>query len=250
MNIEQLIEKGEGLTSDFKQEVPRDLGKVIASFASTQGGAVLIGVDSNRDIVGVELSKIDNEQSRIDQAIQNVHPTCVCDYEQAAIQDKYVLILKVKKGSHPLYYYNYRPYIREGTSSRPATPDEVVNRVLDYYFVQGLRGARAELAAIKKMVEGIMPILELPTDAWRHLIQIASSDGHNGIVEQINSTYTSIMIWNSHGKIISNSINMENFNVSGIMNGPIGAFCNERNIHLAKTITDMISEIDHYLTRI
>jgi hypothetical protein len=32
--------------------------------------------------------------------------------------------------SEPVFYYDHRPYIRDGSQSRPATPDEVKARIL------------------------------------------------------------------------------------------------------------------------
>jgi hypothetical protein len=42
------------------------------------------------------------------------------------------LILSVlirQEQSEPVYYYDHRPYIRDGSQSRPATPDEVKAKV-------------------------------------------------------------------------------------------------------------------------
>jgi predicted HTH transcriptional regulator len=39
--------------------------------------------------------------------------------------DKTVLGLNIPKQCEPVFYYDYRPYLRDGSISRPATPDEV-----------------------------------------------------------------------------------------------------------------------------
>ncbi|MDE0012087.1 MAG: ATP-binding protein [Candidatus Poribacteria bacterium] len=59
-SLTELLEKiilGEDSTIEFKREVPhRDsLADEIAAFANTQGGMILIGIDDNREIVGIEL---------------------------------------------------------------------------------------------------------------------------------------------------------------------------------------------------
>ena len=60
----ELIEKiilGEDATIEFKREMPHrnSLADEIAAFANTEGGMILIGVDDNREIVGIELQKLD-----------------------------------------------------------------------------------------------------------------------------------------------------------------------------------------------
>ena len=60
----ELIEKimlGENATMEFKREMPhRDsMADEIVAFANTEGGTILIGVDENREIIGIELDKLD-----------------------------------------------------------------------------------------------------------------------------------------------------------------------------------------------
>ena len=59
-SLTELIEKimlGEDSTIEFKREMPpqrNSLADEIAAFANTQGGIILIGIDDNREIVGIE----------------------------------------------------------------------------------------------------------------------------------------------------------------------------------------------------
>jgi len=249
MNIQKVIEKGEGLTVDFKVKVPGDLGRFIASFASTEGGTILVGIDNNRNVIGIEPSKMDQVQQMVDGAIQNIHPSCDCDYEEIKIDGKHILAVKVKKGSRPIYYYSHRAYIREGTSSRPAKPEEVEQLVIDFYFVQGLRAVHTELKTICKIVERRMAILEIPIDAWGRLVQTVSSGYQDNLVERLADMYSSIMVWNSHGKIISTKVELENnFNIINIMDGPIGRFCSQRDTNLTSSLKFIINEIDEYFS--
>ncbi len=50
----QLIKQGEGQTVEFKREFTTDVGKEIVAFANTDGGVIIIGVDDDGRIVGVE----------------------------------------------------------------------------------------------------------------------------------------------------------------------------------------------------
>ena len=48
---------GEDSTMEFKREMPHrdNMADEIAAFANDQGGMILIGIDDNREIVGIEL---------------------------------------------------------------------------------------------------------------------------------------------------------------------------------------------------
>ena len=51
---------GEDSTIELKRELPRreDLADEIAAFANANGGAILIGVEDNGDIVGMDLQDL------------------------------------------------------------------------------------------------------------------------------------------------------------------------------------------------
>ena len=61
----ELIEKimfGEDATIEFKREMPHwdSMADEIAACANAEGGTILIGVDDNREIIGIELDKLDS----------------------------------------------------------------------------------------------------------------------------------------------------------------------------------------------
>ena len=69
-SLTQLIEKiilGEDATIEFKREMPRrnSLADEIAAFANTEGGVILIGVDDDRNIVGLELQELDRVEKTV-----------------------------------------------------------------------------------------------------------------------------------------------------------------------------------------
>ena len=57
--LKMLIEEGEGFELEFKRKVstPIKVAKTLMSFANTQGGIVLFGVDDDRTIIGVGSEK-------------------------------------------------------------------------------------------------------------------------------------------------------------------------------------------------
>ncbi len=56
-DVKELIEKGESQWCEFKLEIPKqasDLGKEMVAFANTEGGTLLVGVEDDGSIHGVE----------------------------------------------------------------------------------------------------------------------------------------------------------------------------------------------------
>lgn len=58
-DVEELIERGEGFTVEFKRRIssPEKISRTLISFANTKGGTILFGVDDDGSIVGVESEK-------------------------------------------------------------------------------------------------------------------------------------------------------------------------------------------------
>ena len=57
---------GEDATIEFKREMPHRNSRAdeIAAFANTQGGVILIGVDDNSEIVGLELNQLNQVEKK------------------------------------------------------------------------------------------------------------------------------------------------------------------------------------------
>ena len=69
-SVTELIEKiilGEDTTIEFKRVMPhRDsLADEIAAFANAQGGTILIGIDDNKEIVGLEQQELDRVEKMV-----------------------------------------------------------------------------------------------------------------------------------------------------------------------------------------
>lgn len=132
--IQDALAVGEGQRTEFKAQVPRtasELATEVASFATSGGGMILIGVDDGGAVVGYEGNK-----ERIEGIIQNVAPVPTATVDLVPYREKQIALVRVLGGPEPLYFANDRPYLRQGTLSRPATPAEVMT-IYRQYFQHG-----------------------------------------------------------------------------------------------------------------
>lgn len=131
--------EGESITVEFKDKMPENiqkLAKEIAAFASTEGGRIYLGVNDDGDITGVdEKESFDRFQQRIAGITSNaIRPSLLVTVELFKVGEKKIIQIKVPKGSEPVYYVRNIPYIRDLTTSRPATPLEVKNLHLLHFI--------------------------------------------------------------------------------------------------------------------
>lgn len=102
--IKQLIDAGEGLTLDFKQQIqnPRKIAKSMVSFANTQGGVLLIGVRDNGSIGGI---KSEEEVHMLELAASfHCKPEVPYSIEEIIIEGKTILKAHIPKGKDKPYY--------------------------------------------------------------------------------------------------------------------------------------------------
>lgn len=130
-----LREAGECETIEFKEMFPEQahrIAKDLAAFGTSGAGLMLIGVNDNGDLVGIDADNGDERNDAIHRA-QNIasaiRPDLKVDFSFAVEAGKTVLVIGVAEQEEPEFYYEGRPYVRDGRSSRPATPDEVKTHV-------------------------------------------------------------------------------------------------------------------------
>jgi ATP-dependent DNA helicase RecG len=127
LEIRQLIAKGEGYHVEFKREDENndDFAKTIVSFANSDGGKILVGVDDDGTIIGV--NDVDKFMSRIDDvAFNSCKPPVTIFQETTVIDDKNIVIINVPKGIQRPYQFKGKFYIRSSNRCREATREEIL----------------------------------------------------------------------------------------------------------------------------
>ena len=129
-----MIEDGEGQTIEFMEGFPEqahDLAKEIAAFGTSNPGNIILGVGDNGMPSGIPRMRRpkprDDLRTRIEGISSNgILPSLPVRIKFENIGRNVVAVIEVPKGPEPVYYTkNGVPYIRHGSISRPALPQEV-----------------------------------------------------------------------------------------------------------------------------
>ena len=118
-NILSLIDSGEGYKVEFKVRVPskvRELTEEICAFANANGGYLLIGVDDNGQIIGIDLEN--NKRSAIQDSIHEISPALHCDMYAVNIGNKTVWVIDVPSGKDKPYIFSGSIFVRDGANSQ------------------------------------------------------------------------------------------------------------------------------------
>jgi hypothetical protein len=126
--MRELIKEGENQKVEFKEEEveAKKLAKELVAFANTNDGIILIGVDDEGNIKGVEDTKKSEEKIR-NIAQENCNPSIQLETMEYTINNKKILAVFVPQGRHKPYQRNNdgRFFVRRGSTSRPADQTEI-----------------------------------------------------------------------------------------------------------------------------
>lgn len=133
MDITKLADLPESKTLEFKRDASSldSILKAVIAFANTAGGIVLIGVEDDGTIVG--LNNPGKEQEKIVNSIANrIKPFLSPDFSIITVKDKQVLVIQVDYIPAPYYLADKGEaagvYVRLGNTNR-AVSEEVVSEI-------------------------------------------------------------------------------------------------------------------------
>lgn len=126
--------KHEDQNTEFKRDYTDSVVKTAIAFSNTNGGKILLGIDDDGNVVGLEDS--DDVCKRCVQDLRDkVRPdiTATSNVEIETVSGKRTVNVTVLEGSNKPYYLRERGlrpesvYIRNGTASVPVTEDHFIN---------------------------------------------------------------------------------------------------------------------------
>jgi predicted HTH transcriptional regulator len=104
-DLKRLVKTGEGTYLEFKRLIssPEKIARELAAFANTRGGIMLIGVDDDKKIIGVE--SYFEQDFLLDKAINYCCiPPLTVEIEVIPVKNREVIVVKVKEAvEKPIY---------------------------------------------------------------------------------------------------------------------------------------------------
>ena len=124
-HIHQLILAGEGPGVEFKEQFTPAIDREMVAMLNAGGGAIFIGVSDDSAIVGLEQTLQRLEERVMGLCRTNIHPACTPDVQAVSFPQGTVLVLQVPEGKQKPYTANSICYVRAGSTTRRARPEEL-----------------------------------------------------------------------------------------------------------------------------
>ncbi len=125
--INAQINNGEGVGLEFKESYSDRIGETICAFANGYGnntkGTILLGINDSGNLVGV-VGDVDLLQRKILDVAHKCTPQITPFISVVQMVDKKIIHISIPRGGSRPYHLNGRCYIRVGSSTRTATPEE------------------------------------------------------------------------------------------------------------------------------
>jgi len=105
MDIRSHIAKGEGLTLEFKTcrtSLNRDAYETVCAFLNRHGGTLLLGVNDDGEITGVEPDSVEQIKKDFANTINNpqkINPACYLSIKEELVDEKIILSIYVPESS-------------------------------------------------------------------------------------------------------------------------------------------------------
>jgi hypothetical protein len=196
-DFERDLKTGESQEIEFVAdftESARDVAKEIAAFATSNSGRIYLGVNDYGELVGVsgvknleDIAGKDECQKRAQGISRIVKPAIRVKVAFLKRRDKIIVRISVPKGSEPVYYCHGVPYLRDLTSSRPATPSEVKELQAARKEIQPSEEESLVAYEEKAMTFGIIllyVLCYLPIRLWSYWAQGKGLDPTNWLVAE------------------------------------------------------------------
>jgi len=120
-----VLEEGEGLHIEFKENISKQLDREMVAFANASGGSIFIGVNDDNVITGVNITN--GLRSQIQDIARNCDPSV--QIEIVTYKEQSVIEIKVNEGYDKPYRCRDGFYIRQSENSQKLKRDEILDLI-------------------------------------------------------------------------------------------------------------------------
>ena len=107
MSVEELIKQSENKRLELKEKLPSGnaIAKTVIAFSNTSGGKIIIGVNNNLEIVGVDENIIFKIEEKITSIIYDLcYPNILPELYTLNIKGKILIVIEIFRGNLLPYY--------------------------------------------------------------------------------------------------------------------------------------------------
>jgi len=123
--VRQLVLAGEGPHLEFKEQFTPTLDREIVALANGGGGTVLLGVADDSTVVGLAGLPRRIEERVMGLCRNNIRPALTPKVAAVSLDEGLILVMTVPEGAQKPYTANDICYVRAGSTTRRARPEEL-----------------------------------------------------------------------------------------------------------------------------
>jgi len=128
-NLMKIITLGESQEVEFKESFHsnQDISEIMCGFVNTSGGVIIIGVNKNKEMIGIT-KDLDDIQQRISSSAQAIDPAIIPDIKIHIINSKNIISIVIQKATDSqLYTYKGIIYVRVGSTTKKIEGSQMVD---------------------------------------------------------------------------------------------------------------------------
>jgi len=126
MNIEELIEKGETQSLEFKESLrlKDEIGETVSAFSNSDGGTVIIGVSDDGGVTGVDIGKSTVEELA-NYVKRNTDPQVFPSVKTVEVGEKKLIAVEVTESAEKPVFFKNHGYKRVGKTNQMISSSEL-----------------------------------------------------------------------------------------------------------------------------
>lgn len=114
--INVLLQQGENSKIEFKKRINKDLASEICAFSNSFGGIIILGVNDNNTVEGIEINNV--TRSKLENTISAINPRPEIKITESKFNDKNIIVIDCKAGKNKPYIISGSIYVRYGANSQ------------------------------------------------------------------------------------------------------------------------------------
>ncbi|GHS86824.1 hypothetical protein FACS1894201_07870 [Bacteroidia bacterium] len=196
-DIEKIIAQGEGVSIEFKkakEKVPASLYETVVSFANTNGGVVLLGVDDDGEVLGIAPEYKPQFLKNIATAlnsIDNINPVMYLNPTAIEYDEKIVIAIQVPASSQ-VHDHSGRIYIREYETDIDVTGNQ--HKIRELFLKKGTIYTETHIYPGLQMSD----LDETLFDKARNLIRSNRADHSWLAVDNMQMLRDAVLYWHDY----------------------------------------------------